>query len=319
MHIRRLRGFVAVTFATVLALSACATENDNGTSSTEQPSTSTPSSASPTGELLPAAEGTTTYPYVISTQWGETTLEERPERIAVLGFSSNSDVLQALDVIPVYAMTEDGDFEWKSQEWLDAVEFTDTATRRDPINFEGVAGTNPDLIVIHNWLGDQADYDRLATIAPVLDHAVSDRDALDWRADQRLIGEALDLSAAAEKVIADADARVAEIAAAHPEFEGKTVTIATEYDAGLSYYTFPGGPAEAALLDLGFVPNPLAQSSKSSPATSRTTGRSPRRTSRSSTPTTSSCCSTVRRTRPTSRIPRCSRPSRPLPTAVTSA
>lgn len=230
---------------------------------TEEPGTGDPTSEEPGTDasgLLPPAEGATDYPLTLTTPWGETTLEKRPERVAVLGFSTNSDILEALEVVPVYALTEDGDWEWRSDDWLNAVEFTDTATRRDPFNFEGIAATDPDLIVATNFLYDQADYDRLATIAPVLEQPEEVvGELIDWQETQHLVAETLDLRAASEQVVADAEAEIAAVGAAHPELEGKTITIATEYSTGLEYYTVAGGTAEQALGEIGFVPNPLAE------------------------------------------------------------
>lgn len=228
-----------------------------------------PTDAAEAGALLPPGEGSTSYPLTLPTQFGETTLEERPERIAVIGFSTNSDMLEVLDVVPVYALTEDGDWEWRSQDWLDAVEFTDSATRRDPLNFEAIAAADPDLIVAVNFVHEQADYDRLASIAPVLDNpepVVGDQ--IDWQGIQHLVAEPLDLSAAADEAIADAEAQIAETAAANPQFEGSTITIATEYESGLEYYTTTGGTAEQALGEIGFAPNPLAEGFVNDPVVS---------------------------------------------------
>ncbi|WBU37587.1 ABC transporter substrate-binding protein [Homoserinibacter sp. YIM 151385] len=211
--------------------------------------------------LLPAAEGTTSYPLEIDTWAGSTTLEERPERIAVIGFSTNLDVVEVLDVTPVYTMTEESEWAWRDPEWFASIETIDTATRRDPTNFEGIAATRPDLIIALNYVWEQADFDKLSAIAPVLEYEEQAGDQADWRAGQQLVGDVLDLGAAATTAIEEADAAIEEVAAAHPGFAGKTTTIATDYGAqyDFEYYTPTGGTAESVMLDLGFAPNPLAE------------------------------------------------------------
>lgn len=222
----------------------------------------TVATTAPDGEssLLPPAEGTTEYPLTLSTIYGETVLEERPERVAVIGFSPNFDALELLAVTPVYALTPDLDV--NDPEWVAGIEFVDTATRSDPINFEGIAATNPDVIIALNFVWEQGDYDRLASIAPVLEREEEVAgDQTDWRADQRRIGEVLDLAAAADAVVDAADARIAAVVAENEAFVGKTVTVAMDYGEqwGINYYTVTGGTAEGILGELGFVPNPLAE------------------------------------------------------------
>lgn len=212
--------------------------------------------------LLPAAEGTTDYPLTLTTPWGETVLDERPERVAVIGMSPNLDALQALAVVPVYSVGDDEPWVWRDQAWYEAIEFVDVATRNDPTNFEAIAASQPDLIVATNWIFEQGDYDRLAQIAPVLDNPETvDGDQIEWQATQRLIGEAVDLQAAADETIAAAEEQVDEVAAAHPEFAGKTTTVIYDYGAewGMSYFTVTGGTAEQVMERLGFAPNPLAE------------------------------------------------------------
>jgi len=229
-----------------------------------------PAASSAAGDLLPAAEGTTQYPLVLDTWAGETELAERPERVAVIGFSPNLDALQALGATPVYTMGEETDWAWRDQEWLASIETVDTATREDPISFEAIAASEPDLIVAVNYVADAAEFERLASIAPVLENAEQVRgDQISWQQTQRMVGEALDLPAASERVITDAEAAVARTAAEHPELAGRTLTAATDYsDTGIAYYTVTGGTAERVVTQLGFAPNPRAQAFVDEPSVS---------------------------------------------------
>src|SRR5699024_3652965 len=132
------------------------------------------------GDPRQRAEGTARYPLALDTWAGETTLDERPGRIAVIGFNPSLDALAALDVTPVYALTEEP-WSWRDPEWVSDIEHVDTATRKDDINFEAIAASDPDLIVATDFINDETQFDRLSTIAPVLDRAeVIHGDKRDW-------------------------------------------------------------------------------------------------------------------------------------------
>jgi iron complex transport system substrate-binding protein len=239
----------ALGLATALTLTACSGGTPAGTDD-----------ASTEASLLPAAEGTTEYPLTLETFAGETVLDERPERVAVVGFSPNYDALEAIGVTPVYALA-DSEWQWNDQELRESGGFVGTATRADPIDFEGIAAAEPDLIIATNFIFEQEDYDKLAAIAPVLENPEQvDGAAIDWRDTQRLIGETLDLAEAAESAVTAADGAIAAVADAHPGFAGTTATIAYHYTGSpLEYYSPSGGTLEQLLLDLGFDANPLAE------------------------------------------------------------
>ncbi|OZE95185.1 hypothetical protein CH300_28080 [Rhodococcus sp. 15-1154-1] len=232
-----------------------------GCGSSDAPATE--SEASPAGtasSLVPEGEGTTQYPFTIETWAGSSVLEERPERIAVIGFSPSWDALEAIGVTPVYIDTEDV-YPFNDDAWAENIELKDP--NGYPLNLEAIASTDPDLIVAVNSVDAyKEDLDALLDIAPVLEtkELAEAPDRLDWRIVQRLVGEALDLSSAAEDAIERAEDSVAAAAAAHPEFEGKTAAVAFDY-AGydLEYYNPTGSNAEGILEDLGFAPNPLSQ------------------------------------------------------------
>lgn len=244
----RIVAALAAVFA--IAVTGCANTADSADTSNEA-----------SDSLVPTAEGNAEYPMTLDTWAGETVIEERPERVAVIGFSPNLDALQALDVTPVYSIADDVDEgTYRDEEWFSGIEYVDTATRKDPINVEAIAATNPDLIVAVNT-DIEDELDRLSEIAPVVAEEEFGSDKLDWREGQRLVGEALDLADASDQVITDAEESIAETAADHPEFEGKTITMAYNYgpEYGTEYYTTTGGTAEDIMMDLGFDPNPLAE------------------------------------------------------------
>lgn len=260
----------AAALVLCLALVGCgSSETDSGYGSGSDSDTSSDGGS----ELMPAAEGTTTYPLTLDTWLGESTLEERPERVAVFGYSSTLDSLEAIGVTPVYYGGRDVNeaWPWNDPAFLEAIETKDQVDDFVP-KAEAIAAADPDLIITTGILTDQAQFDRLSSIAPVLDvpEDPGNGDQSDWRAEQLAVGEALDLTEAADTAVTDADAQIAAVAEAHPEFAGKTATIAFDYgpEYGLDYYTVAGGPAEGLLLDLGFDPNPLAEDFVANPTVS---------------------------------------------------
>lgn len=225
-------------------------------------STASHATTAPGGDgavLLPPAEGVTEYPLTLETWAGETVLEARPERVAVLDFSSNYDALEAIGVVPVYVRYNEG-WAWNDPDFLARAEFVDDSPRGD-INFEAVAASDPDLIVAINYVWSEEDFAKLAAVAPVLELSEEQRGAfVDWRDNQRLVGEVLDLPGAADAAIAAADEQIAAVAAANPQFAGKTITIGYDYpSSAIAYYTATGSTSESVVTDLGFVPNPTGE------------------------------------------------------------
>ena len=106
------------------------------------------------------------------------------------------------------------------------------------------------------------EFEQLSAIAPVL-AASSDDAALeaDWHTELAALGEALDLSSAAERAIAEHGSWFETAREENPGFEGLTATYAVQYaeEWGLAYFSTTGSDAEQIFLDLGFSPNPLAE------------------------------------------------------------
>jgi iron complex transport system substrate-binding protein len=211
---------------------------------------------------IPAAEGTTSYPLELPTDFGTTTLEERPERVAVIGGLHDLEAVLALDVIPVMANDPVG-WPWLEEAGGDKVEVTFDVWAEDGLPFEEILATRPDVIIATTYGNLETDYEKLASIAPVVameTYAEAESWQLDWKDVTTVVGEALDLSAAASAVIADSDALVAETAAAHPEWAETTTSIVMNRgeEAGLALVNIADSPAENLLSELGFAPQPYA-------------------------------------------------------------
>lgn len=227
-------------------------------------SSSNDSAAAEASELVPAAEGTTSYPLTLDTPYGETVLKERPTRIAaIVPNGVDTELLLSLGVTPVLnsnMITEGGYLDAHGAADLNTYEYV----RGEDVPMEAVAAAKPDLIVTVGWVpgfgGVEDIYDRLAKIAPVLTSPASDQRIVPWQESIRLLGEAIDLSDRAEAVIDEHEALFSGIREAHPEFNGKTATWAIYYGpaTGLQYFSQNGAAPELFLTDLGFAPNPGA-------------------------------------------------------------
>ncbi|GAB2552114.1 ABC transporter substrate-binding protein [Leucobacter ruminantium] len=250
----RKSALVGAALTAVLLFSGCASDapaHDSG-ASTE------------TSSLLPAAEGKTEYPLALESPYGETVLEERPERIAaIVPNGVDTELLLSLGVTPVLnssMISEGGYLEAHGASKLETYEFV----RGEDVPVEAIAAAKPDLIVTVGWVpgfGEVKDiYDRLAKIAPVVTSPAPDQRMIPWQDSIRILGETLDLSDAAEAVIAEHDELFSGIRAEHPEFAGKTATWAIYYGPanGLQYFSQNGSAPELFLTDLGFSPNPNA-------------------------------------------------------------
>ena len=189
--------------------------------------------------------------------FGETTIEEQPERVVVLGWSAQ-DTVYALGLDPVgmpaypFGGGDDGVLPWNDEHFdPDVTTLLDTA---DGPPLEAIAALEPDVILAPYEGFDETVYESLAGIAPTVAYP-GEAWTTPWREQTRLIGTALGRTEEAEQLIADADDRVAEIAAEHPEFEGLTFAY-TSLGAEALYLYLPTDPRVQLIEDLGLTVAP---------------------------------------------------------------
>lgn len=238
----RRTAVTAALIAGLLALTGCASA-DNGAAERDD------------AALLPAAEGATEYPLALESPFGETTLTERPERIAIITASTlDTDALIALGGTPVFAPSTVDRNPWLPERTVADIETLWESEQGSEVSAEKVAAADPDLIVALAAYDtfDQSYFDQLSTIAPVL---YAEEGTLSWQEMTQQLGDAIDLSAAAKTVVADAEQTVADARTAHPEFEGKSAAhiIVYEEEWGTAYVSAPGTDTAALFEDLGFV------------------------------------------------------------------
>lgn len=204
----------ALALATTLAVSACGS------------TTASSGNESPTSGA--AAPQESTFPVTVTHALGTATIEKKPERVATLGWG-NHEVPLALGIVPVGMSKavwgdddKDGVLPWVEDRIRELggqtpVLFDDS----DSIDFEAVANTRPDVILAAYSGLTKEQYDTLSRIAPVVAYPKTA-----WTtslADMvTLNSQGLGMAAQGEKLAADLDRRITDIAAKHPEVAGRT-------------------------------------------------------------------------------------------------
>lgn len=239
----RLTALAALTLAGGLVLSGCA------------------GSADPEGTEAEggAAEG---FPVTFEHIYGETTIEDAPERIATWGWGATEAVL-ALGIVPVaIPSSEYGGGDDLMTPWVEeavaelggeAPTILDNSTYE--LSVEQLLATDPDVLIASYSGLTQEEYDAVTGAGiPV----VAPEEALwatPWRDVITDTGRALGMEDEADGVLTDLDAQIADAAAAHPEFEGLTIAYADD-DVDTFYLYLPADPRVEILEDLGFTSAP---------------------------------------------------------------
>lgn len=212
------------------------------------------------------------YPVTLESPFGETTLEERPERVAVVS-SVDLDIALALGVVPVisplYGDSELDPWETEALTALGEQELT-TYDSTDGVDYEAIAAADPDVILATSgWTLDE-DYAQLSKIAPIVSFQGDDGlSSMTWAERTQEAGAALDLSEEADAVVDGVAAEFSAAAAAHPEFAGRTVTYAVIHPEQITYESYQGSDV-SFFTNLGFTqPAAAAEFSESSTAVSR--------------------------------------------------
>lgn len=211
---RRARFLAAATAAALaLTLTACGSEDDSE------------ASGSGSGDESAASA----FPVTIEHVFGETTIEDKPERVATIAWA-NHEVPLALGIVPVGMSKatwgdDDGDgiLPWVEDKLEELggetpVLFDET----EGIDFEAVADTQPDVILAGYSGLTQEEYDTLSQIAPVVAYT----DVAWGMTVQEMIeveSKALGLAEEGEQLVTELDQTVSEALAAQPALAGKSV------------------------------------------------------------------------------------------------
>lgn len=192
------------------------------------------------------------FPVTLKNTFGETTITKKPERIVTLGWNAQ-DVVYALGETPVgmpkvtYGPTADGVTAWDADKFdKSKTTLLDTG---DKYPFEKIAALRPDVILAPYEGFDAATYKTLSDIAPTVAYPGAPWQTT-WQDQTLLVGEALGKKADAEKLITGLQDKIKQVAAEHPEFKDKTITVGSF--GAENYIYMPGDPRVQILNEMGF-------------------------------------------------------------------
>jgi len=197
------------------------------------------------------------FPVTVRHSLGETTIAAAPQRIVSLGYN-DQDFLYALGVAPVGVHEWWGAQPYATWPWAEATRLELGAAPEvllsSETNLEWVAAQKPDLIVATYYDLDQAMYDQLSKLAPVV--AAPAGFAVwqaPWQEQLKLLDQATSGDTdKAETVIADLDARTAAVKQAYPMIVGKTGAVADLRDGQFTMWNSSSAPSRF-LLSFGMV------------------------------------------------------------------
>ncbi|MFD4295493.1 iron-siderophore ABC transporter substrate-binding protein [Rhodococcus sp. NPDC058532] len=205
--------------------------------------------------------GTGAFPVTIDNTFGATTIDSEPQRLVTMGWNAQ-DVLYALGLTPVgqpkyiYGADPNGVMPW-AQPYFDADATTlyDDPQSGDP-SVESIAALTPDAILAPYEGFDEAYYRRLSEIAPTVAYPGGAWQTT-WQDQTSIIGQAVGRPDEARALVDGLGATLADTAAAHPEFAGKTLTVVNfDTASGAANVYLPTDPRVQVLTELGFVNAP---------------------------------------------------------------
>lgn len=166
------------------------------------------------------------FPQVFEHRYGSTTLETRPERVVTLTYSGQDHYL-ALGVAPVGTRYWYGDFPYAAWPWAQEALGDAEPVLLTEISYEQIAALEPDVI---EGLGSgmtEEQYVELSKIAPTIAAEAQYTDySTPWYERARTIGRIVGEADAAEELVSNLQQRIADTAAAHPEWADMTAAAA---------------------------------------------------------------------------------------------
>jgi iron complex transport system substrate-binding protein len=195
------------------------------------------------------------FPATIAHKYGETTLTKAPTRVVCVGLTEQ-DALLALGIVPVAVTKWFGDapgyiFPWAVDK-LGEANLPEVLEDSNGVQVEKVAALRPDLIIGQYAGLTEKDYGLLSKIAPTVAQPKGYADyGAPWDEMALNIGKAVGQPTQMQAIVDDVKQQIADQAAAHPEFQGKTAMVVTPYE-GLFVYG-PEDPRSRMLVDLGFA------------------------------------------------------------------
>jgi iron complex transport system substrate-binding protein len=207
--------------------------------------------------IIPTFTVAAGFPVTVKHALGSTTIAAAPQRIVSLGYN-DQDFLYALGVSPVGVHEWWGAQPYATWPWAEARRLELGAAPEvlasSETNLEWVAAQKPDLIVATYYDLDQAMFDQLSKIAPVV--AAPAGFAVwqaPWQEQLKLLDQATSGDTVkADAIIADLDARTAAVKENYPSIVGKTGAVADFRDGQFTLWNSSSAPSRF-LLSFGLV------------------------------------------------------------------
>jgi iron complex transport system substrate-binding protein len=193
----------------------------------------------------------------VADKYGETVVPADPQRVISVGYN-DQDAILALGVVPVgvfdwYGDQPDATWPW-AHDLLGGAQPAIVGTASSGIQMEKVAAAAPDLILGTYSGVTQSQHDKLSALAPTVTQPADFEDyGVPWQEQTRIIGTALGQSDKAEELVTSVQQQFTDVAAAHPEFAGKTVIVGALKAPGEFGVYGPEDPKVRFFTELGFV------------------------------------------------------------------
>ncbi|MBP2320247.1 iron complex transport system substrate-binding protein [Kibdelosporangium banguiense] len=214
-------------------------------------SSPTDTAAPPASAGAPAANA---FPVTVEHKYGSTTVKAEPKRIVLVGLTEQ-DSLLALGIVPVGVTEWLKKYEGAINPWakdkLNGAPLPTVLVDQNGPQFEKIASLRPDLIIgLYSGLTQEA-YDTLTKIAPTVAQPKQYNDyGIPWQETTKTVGKLVGKPAEAEKLVADAEARIAKARQDNPKFADATGLMATMWEG---YFVYGSqDPRSRILTSLGF-------------------------------------------------------------------
>jgi iron complex transport system substrate-binding protein len=195
------------------------------------------------------------FPLTVQHKFGETTVPSVPERVVVAGFKEQ-DTLLALGVKPVAVREWWNEQPYATWSWARSAlgDSQPVVLASEELDFEAIAGLQPDLIIgLYAGL-TQDEYDTLSGIAPTVPQPAQYIDyGMPWQEEARMIGRLVGKEPQVEKLIEGVNQHFDEAAARYEAFQGKNVIFGGSNGDGTYWVYGRQDPRSRFLADLGFA------------------------------------------------------------------
>ncbi|GAA3356306.1 iron-siderophore ABC transporter substrate-binding protein [Saccharopolyspora gregorii] len=188
------------------------------------------------------------FPVRIPNKFGTAEIPAAPGKVVSLGITDH-DVLLPLGVVPV-GLTAWGPWESGVGPWVEPMLGQAKPKQLgSDVDVEAVIALMPDVVLGVQSALTQDQFNRLNAFKPVVAQPPGTIDyGVDWRLQAETIGRALGEEDAANRLIAETQARIEQVRADNPKFEGRThVTVRT--DSAGNYAAYTKQDARTALLE----------------------------------------------------------------------